>query len=158
MAKFSRLQWIPMIVKAYNDAKERSATGQSTFASTLSNVDSGDSPDKPMVPNQRTLPPRTASQRKPIGTPPARQTPSKRTPPKLSLPKSSIPTRQYARMLKELRETQVKLSKLESIHHRLSEMQTNIEQQLSAIMERVNTQPSMDETANQDDRPFDRRS
>jgi len=141
MAKFERLQWIPMIVKAYNEARQK-AESDSTAQAGL-----------PPEHRQAAQPHRAANSVPATGTnrvvarggtsfhKPSRQTrPAKTVLRNHGKPAQPVVNQAgYQRMIHELRETRRKLRKLESIHSRMVSMQVQIEQQLSTLMERVSS-------------------
>ncbi|GMA49606.1 hypothetical protein GCM10025857_09630 [Alicyclobacillus contaminans] len=129
MTKFSRLQWIPMIVKAYNEARERTLPKPTE---TVHNISSASPPAsapsnlrKQGAKNRRSnaaTRSTSAGSRRNHGSHAITDAPSEAA---------------YDRVIQELRDAKSKLNQLETIHQRLELMQARIEQQLNELREQL---------------------
>jgi hypothetical protein len=146
MPMFSRFQWIPMIVKAYNEAKLRTAPRPGGDGTPSPAPVPPKSPKKRAVLARPTSAHSRSKQRATASTRRQRPLPSHRPNARSSRnpdgQKVILPEREYQSMLRELRETRAKLAKLESVNHRLSQLQIQLEQRLNDLLLKV--QPNAD--------------
>lgn len=130
MNRLSRLRWIPMIVKAYSDARlhhelelrqqvQNGPQGDSSTKSAKSgNIRKRTSPANRTFAGMRASPPSV----RPVK---ARKIPQK------------TQSADYKSVLKELRETKRKLNQLESIHTQLTQLQQNMDERLMDLLQRL---------------------
>ncbi|MDQ0189977.1 hypothetical protein JI721_10135 [Alicyclobacillus cycloheptanicus] len=134
MKRLERLQWIPMILKAWNEARERVEGQQTGLMETPPPVRGKPESAKPGA-KPRAQRPVGRSRSKPGHRPKVRHLKRIPTP---QGQRRVLRTRRmpappdYQAVLQELREARAQLSQLESIRHQLNEMQAWFEQRLPA--------------------------
>jgi hypothetical protein len=147
MANFTRFKWIPMIVKAYNQAKQHTeVTHHAPELPTLSGSSistSGNTKDGVTRNGGGGSDGIHTFQRTRQVSVPSRRTKAPRQRCSVVLKPTNIGTShsdqqkpfsvQYQQMIRELRQTKVKLGQLESIHRRLTDSQVQIQSQLSQL-------------------------
>ncbi|WP_035462475.1 hypothetical protein [Alicyclobacillus macrosporangiidus] len=168
MPGFDRFKWIPMIVKAYNQAVQatqaqrratlpqdasdgarkawRDAGGISRppargFASRTANRQTARSQNRwhaPQRPPVRSTPAASTASARPGGSV-RRKPPASARPGHPPAPGASAA---YAKVLQELRETREKLAHLEAIHQQLTRMHAELQAQLHELLQRVDNRPS----------------
>jgi hypothetical protein len=145
MPKFSRLQWIPMIVEAYNEAKLRATLEAESGRMPLPASGTRESPGNAAASTRRAAERLRQKRRAHVRKRRARSVPSRRhtaTPSRSSHRANVVLSpRTYRAMLQELSETRAKLARLESINDRLSQLQTEMEQRLRDIVAKVEPRP-----------------
>ncbi len=137
MDKVNRLRWIPMIVKAYSDARLRQELMKRgvDLGSTFSGADSRQS-----AADTRSVPASPLS-RKPI---PVKHLANQRG--KLAVPKlgkrnanpGQRATPNIASVLKELREARKQMTQLENLQTKLTEMQAQMDIRMNQLLQRLN--------------------
>jgi hypothetical protein len=145
MPKFSRLQWIPMIVEAYNEAKLRATLETESGRPPLPASGTRESPGNAAASTRRAAERLRPKRRAHVRKRRARTVPSRRhsASPLRNSHRANVvlSSRTYQAMLRELSETRAKLARLESINDRLCQIQTEMEQRLSDIVAKVQPRP-----------------
>jgi len=160
--RLDRLRWIPMLVKAYSDARlrrelesrEQAGTESGSRASTANATSQPpQKTHKKVVPKRSPLSIQSASarsspltaravvRRRRQATPGQAVTSVKAgqvqravTQQRSTVP---VPKNEYKTMLQDLRDTKRKLTRLESSHAQLTQMQQNLDKRLGDLMERL---------------------
>ncbi|SFU35854.1 hypothetical protein [Alicyclobacillus macrosporangiidus] len=162
MPGLDRFKWIPMIVKAYNQAVRatqaqrraapppdaRGGAGEAArdaggvsgppareFTHRTANRPTAGSHDRPPV---RPAPAASTASARPRGSV-RRKSPASARSGNSPAPGASAA---YAKVLQELHETQEKLAQLEATHQQLTRMHAELQAQLNDLLQRVGNRPS----------------
>jgi len=128
MSKLDRLKWIPILIQAYSDLQVQKALEEQTKGQKLTKKPAAQKP-----PNVAKIPLHLAADA------------NKTTRSQLDDRKRNarnqraigIQTPNFQSIMRELKETQMKVTRLESIHEQLSEMNQHLEQRFEQIMNQI---------------------
>jgi hypothetical protein len=133
MANLPNLKWIPMIAKAYQEARTRAESGMTEMTHDM--TASAEPSVRSMNPN-----PAHASPRKRSDSPAHARRSTRKSP---GAKANSLKTASYQKVTElqsvvhELREAKRRINRLESIHRELTVMQTRLESRMNELIHRL---------------------
>lgn len=136
MARLPKLQWIPMILQAYNEARAKSGLKPVSPDELLNGIRKESTPSR-----STTLEASTSGRKGKAAVPPAVRSPKGKRPSRMRQP--AKPGAQFYSVVRELRKTRQKLNQVESLQAQLQQLQATVERQLSELNQKIdeNSQP-----------------